>query len=843
MRRSQVAATCAAIGAACASLAIAPNAHAIITSVFTRSATPIPCSAQPNGVRLCDETAFSPVRARSTIRTFDGVPIDVRVAFPPAPASGPDGPYPLITMFHGYGGSKFRLLNMQPWLTAGYAVFSMTERGFGESCGTVSARAAEPVACSSGYIRLMDTRYEVRDAQELVGLLADDGRISPRQIGATGASYGGAKSLALAALKDRKMLPDGTLAPWTSPDGLRMSIAAAVPKIGWTDLAYSLFPNGGTLDYVADAPYRGRTGVLKKSWENALYATGSAYFYPPPGADPTADPTAWHIELDGGEPYDDSGGDPLAAFAALRDQATTYRSSYYIDHSQAPAPLLISNGWTDDLFPADEAIRFYNRTRTLHPFSPISLFLLSFGHQRGQAKFADGLLLNARMRDWMDYYVRGAGSPPFQGIEALTQTCPDSAASGGPYFAGNWNVIAPGEIRIEDSSVIKIKPSADPPAGSTTFDPLVGGGACATAAASDTAAATYRSAPVPAGGFTLMGSPTVVAEFSSRGANSQVAARLFDVDPGTQQETLVARGLWRTAISNGYEQQVFQLHPNGYRFAPGHVFKLELLPNDSPYGRVSNGQADVRVANLQLRLPVLEPPGALDGLVESPAPKVVPAGYSLARDFAPATYPQPRVASPVQVALVPVFSQCTSPNRQHGSPLAFGSCRPPLQLSPQLTFGTREANGEAPNFVGSAGYGVVGDDPLTPASEADVALSVSLTDVRRGNGLADYAGELESRTSLQITDRSSGGTLDEAATVQSLALHAAVPCAPTAAADTGADCAVLTSANTLVPGTVLVGSRAIWELGDVEVLDGGADGAAATTADNTLLARQGLFVP
>ena len=58
--------------------------------------------------------------------------------------------------------------------------------------------------------------------------------------------------------------------------------------------------------------------------------------------------------------------------------------SYYIDHSQAPAPLLISSASRDDLFPANEATRFYNRTRAQYPNSPIGLFFGSFGHMRGQ---------------------------------------------------------------------------------------------------------------------------------------------------------------------------------------------------------------------------------------------------------------------------------------------------------------------------------------------------------------------------------------------------------------------------------------------------------------------------
>jgi predicted acyl esterase len=129
-----------------------------------------------------------------------------------------------------------------------------------------------------------------------------------------------------------------------------------------------------------------------------------------------------------------------------------------------------------------------------------------------------------------------------------------------------------------------------------------------------------------------MGSPTVVADIDSPGPTSQIAARLLDVAPdGT--ETLVARALYRPDVNAGSTptRQVFQLHPIGWRFEPGHVAKLELLPNDIPYGRISNGQLPVTVANLQLRLPVLEPPDG--GAISSPAPKVVPAGYALARDF------------------------------------------------------------------------------------------------------------------------------------------------------------------------------------------------------------------
>ena len=77
-------------------------------------------------------------------------------------------------------------------------------------------------------------------------------------------------SMALAALRNRTMLPDGSLVPWESPDGTPMGLAAAVPQWPWTDLAYSLMPNGSTLDYVADAPYRGPEGNAPIGVEKSL---------------------------------------------------------------------------------------------------------------------------------------------------------------------------------------------------------------------------------------------------------------------------------------------------------------------------------------------------------------------------------------------------------------------------------------------------------------------------------------------------------------------------------------------------------------------------------------------
>lgn len=54
----------------------------------------------------------------------------------------------------------------------------MSDRGWGDSCGGDGDKRLTP-QCANGYNHLMDTHYEVRDAQDLAGLLVDDGIVDP----------------------------------------------------------------------------------------------------------------------------------------------------------------------------------------------------------------------------------------------------------------------------------------------------------------------------------------------------------------------------------------------------------------------------------------------------------------------------------------------------------------------------------------------------------------------------------------------------------------------------------------------------------------------------------------
>ncbi len=329
------------------------------------------CGSQPASITSTLDTPL-PV-PRSTHKTFDGVPLDVNFALP----STGTAPYPVVGIYHGYGGGKFSFSQMQRWLDKGYATYSISQRGMSESCRSAGSQAADPTGCANGYTHLMDQRYEVRDTQIFLGELVDQGLVAPTKIAATGGSYGGGMSMSLAALKNRMMMPNGNIVPWTSPDGTPMSLAVASPNIPWTELTYALAPNGNNIDYIKDASYFGRTGVMKESYVQGLIT--QARNAPEDQGDPSADLLGWKALLDAGEPYDSK-----PAIAAMKAEINTYHSSYGIPHDQAPAPMLISSGFTDDLFPVNEATRYYNRTRAQFPSSPLGLFFGSFGHARGQ---------------------------------------------------------------------------------------------------------------------------------------------------------------------------------------------------------------------------------------------------------------------------------------------------------------------------------------------------------------------------------------------------------------------------------------------------------------------------
>ena len=601
-------------------------AAAVVFPAPAAAAGPLGLECVPaEGVQLCS----------GLVETWDGVPLDTTVALPADAGPG----LPLVVDIHGFGNSKHEYLNpddpaytgnVYEWAKAGYAVLAYTARGLWGSCGTPDARLAGGAACARGYIHLADVRYEVRDTQELVGRLVDEGVADPRRIGVTGDSYGGGQSLMLAALRDRVMTPDGSLVPWRSPRGTPLRIAAAAPVIPWSDLIGAIAPNGrtSTRRVTPRAATASPVGVFKISVANAIaaaaqFATGPGQpvgepfvpgrpmgFLAPPGVDPEADVLGWVARADAGEPYDD------AQAAAIVERLERFHSAYQVPAGAPPPPLLLATGFTDDLFPASEAVRYFNRMRVRYPGVPARLVAGDFGHQRSSQKAPARAALLAEIRAWFDEHLRGSGRAP-RGVVATTQTCPREAPPGGPFRARHYATLARGDAVATWSQPQSVSSTGGDPQVGLAIDPVTGGGnACVTVpVAEQDGVAAYTFSP---GEVTLLGAPLVRADLRVTGsrAAAQLAARLWDVALDGAQ-TLIARGLMRVRDDGVAEWELF---PGAWRFAAGHSVRLELLGADAPFGRPSNGTFTVEVGELSLSLPVRERRG--EGVVARPRARV-----------------------------------------------------------------------------------------------------------------------------------------------------------------------------------------------------------------------------
>jgi hypothetical protein len=211
-------------------------------------------------------------------------------------------------------------------------------------------------------------------------------------------------------------------------------------------------------------------------------------------------------------------------------------------------------------------------------------------------------------------------------------------------------------------------------------------------------------------------------------------------------------------------------------------------------------------------------------------------------------YPRPRGATPFRTNFVPAYEPCEAPNTTHGTPLAFGSCAPPAQASDQLTLGTPEANGAPARGVGYLLLRSLRGNPSNTWDDADVEVIFDTADVRNGGSLTDYGGELSLESTVRITDHGSPpDTPDESdpntGTVEDIPVKMTVPCFTTPSdAGRGSSCHLDTTIDGVLGNAIVESARTIWELGQVQVRDGGPDGIA-DTEPNGLFEVQGVFVP
>src|SRR5918999_651844 len=479
-----------------------------------------PCEPR-NGVLFCPTRTLE-----ERVPSFDGTPIDVDVTLPADAEEGE--PLPTIVMLHGWGGSKSNFESDSPeggssttgaattyhynntyYAQRGYAVVNSTARGFGRSCG--KSGFTDECETRKSYVHLADQRWEARDTQHLLGLLADQQVSDPAALGVTGISYGGGQSIELAYLRDRIRLEDGSFAPWTSPAGTPLAIRAAYPRWPWSDLVDSLLPNGRYLDLQppSAADSRDPLGVMRMSYVDGLFALGSTtgvYCGTPPHTVPCADPTAdlprWFARTQRGEPED-------AEARAIADEVHEFHQGYGLE-GRAPAPMLLQSGWTDDLFPPKESIRAYDDSRRRGGWAALQLGDL--GHARGSNKENADRRFNDDGSAFFDRHLRGRRGGPSSGeVTAFTQTCPRQAPAGGPFQAGSYRSLARGTVPLSSAATQLVTYIGGNPATAAAFDPIGGGGDACRETGAETAPGTATVLGPPSRGYTLLGLPTVSA--------------------------------------------------------------------------------------------------------------------------------------------------------------------------------------------------------------------------------------------------------------------------------------------------------------------------------------------
>ena len=607
-------------------------------------------AAAPLGLEDCGP-AQGVHQCSGLVRTWDGVPLDTTLTLPAADARD----LPLVVEIHGFGNSKHEYLdpaataytdNAFAWARDGYAVLTYTARGLWGSCGTPESRLANPAACASGYIHLADVRYEVRDTQELIGRLVDEGvadrradRRHRRQL------RGRAVADARGAARPRRCSPTASSCRGEARPAPPLRIAAAAPVIPWTRSRLRRGPERPRVrqrDHAALARHlagRGREGVGGQRdlrggavRDRARPAGRRAVRARPPDGVPGAagDRSRCRRELAGWRAPTPASPTTIprprrssSSWPAFTPPTTSRRTGAHRPCCSPPASPTTCSRPTRccDSRTARPAATRACRSRCCSATSATS-------GQRTSRASASGCC--ARSTPGSTITCATAARAPRDGVTAFAQTCPRSAPPRGPFRARSFARLARGELRGAWRDPQALSSAGGDPETGAALDPAAGGGdGCVELDAGRApGTATYPQPVARARGVTLIGAPTVSADLAIDGAppaNTQIAARLWDVARDGQTRRLVARGLYRPAAQG---RATFQLHPAAWKFEAGHTIELELLGADAPYARPSNGGFETEVSRLKLRLPVRQRPDC--ALVKRPGPQPLLDGQRLA---------------------------------------------------------------------------------------------------------------------------------------------------------------------------------------------------------------------
>jgi predicted acyl esterase len=433
-----------------------------------------------------------------------------------------------------------------------------------------------------------------------------DLKLNSDAVAVTGASYGGGQSW-LATLQPQ----------FATPGGRCVRVRAVAPIVPWTDLLYSLVPNGETRSSF-DPP-----GALKLSYVNALYVSGCreqdlCSNYPDYLK-------TWHAWLNATEP---TRADPV--FRQIADGLAGHRSiwwqeSFWANVATNPIPVFEVEGLTDDLFTFEEARRMLLAVKTANPSYPITSYFGDIGHPRAANKEGEVNFALELIAKWLRTYLNDVpGDEPIPTIyAAITRPRTPTFNPGDVITAPTYDELATGFItHAFDQSFVVVNPLSGA-ASSPSWDPLVKVGVDALLAPidprpwvpqtlppdpGDPTVATY-DVPVAslAGGADVLiaGQPLVSLKATTIATRVQLNVRLIDVAPDGTRD-LITRGTYTLDPERpiGSAKLTIRTAGNIWSLAADHVLRLEVFTVDNPYLRPSIVPSATKLSKVELTLPV-----------------------------------------------------------------------------------------------------------------------------------------------------------------------------------------------------------------------------------------------
>lgn len=629
----------AAVAAACAAWAGAAPAQADVREHLNVGADGR-CPTY-SGLEICS----------GEVPSFDGSRIDVDVTVPKGPR--PPRGYPLVVMVHGAagvdgskrefesvtdeanGGDRYRW-NTNWFARHGFYVLTFSQRGYRTDPPVAAHQPPTPSGTSAelpnGTIHLTSREFSIEDTEWLAAQVTAGFDIDRKQVVVTGRASGAGEAWLLAAERQ-----------WRRPHRRDRSLPvlhlrASLPRMGWTDLLYSMAPNGrvGDPDSGDDGipsggdprseeGLGGPFGSMKLSYLTAISALVSRYGVfemgttVTPSEEGPVNVAAWFARGATSDPWTD----PLAA--QIRRGLTEYRSAYYQEErwdeqrEGRKVPIFSIQGWNDHLFTAVESIRQYDYLKRFDRTWPVTITLADVGNPNARNHPPVWRALNQRSWKWLRRVLRSRPTAPRPRMPAVTSyptDCDPGPRVPTPLTASSYGRLALGELSVtyregvlltSGSGVADPNGLASDPLASDPMGAASSSGRCLASPGPATGAYTAVSEPLP-GAATYVGLGHVHASYRLTGPRASVNARVWDVPPAgaSSRPVLITRGTYTLDTTTGdpvMGTMRIPLFGNHWRLAPGHRLRLDLVQVDEPYLRRVNQPSTVRVGEPALSLP------------------------------------------------------------------------------------------------------------------------------------------------------------------------------------------------------------------------------------------------